>query len=359
MTTLADIDRSLAALRTGTDELGERLLELELDGDRGLLDAAQLTGATATRWSAAAANLLTGWQSHAQLTAILERADGLRGSRRRVRPDRLVELGELLDGPGELLVATAAAVDEAAAVVREAGAAWEAFTPQLAAAGAALAGAALDVPLVEHERLTAALAADPLSIDPGQIDALDRAIETAEGELAEIAGLREEGRARLAAARALLDQVEEAQRVGETAHQAALAKIANASVPAPRRALSQLDAGLRGVDALIQQEAWLQARDALARWTGDAKAELGEALAIVAANRAPVERRNQLRGLLSAYQAKARGIHALEDPEVADLFDRAEGALYRVPVDLDAAAELVGRYQRALARHASHSEVLP
>ena len=42
MAELEDIDRALADLRTAADRLGELLLELELDGDRKLLDAAPL-----------------------------------------------------------------------------------------------------------------------------------------------------------------------------------------------------------------------------------------------------------------------------------------------------------------------------
>ncbi len=72
MAELEDIDRALADLHTGADRLGGLLLELELDGDRKLLDATTLKGATATRWSAV--DLLGAWESHAQLTATLERA---------------------------------------------------------------------------------------------------------------------------------------------------------------------------------------------------------------------------------------------------------------------------------------------
>ena len=48
MAELEDIDRALADLHTGADRLGGLLLELELDGDRKLLDATTLKGATAT-----------------------------------------------------------------------------------------------------------------------------------------------------------------------------------------------------------------------------------------------------------------------------------------------------------------------
>lgn len=358
MATLEDIDRTLADLQARTERLGEGLLELELDGDRKLLDGGRLEGETALRWSAAATNLLAAWDAHAQLTATLERAAELRSARGRVRKARLDELEELLGGRDELLGSALASAAEAADVVRDAGRAWESLTPRLDAAGAAIDAAGLEAPRAQYEALRAALAADPLAVDPTAVDELDRAIDAAQRELAEIAGLRGEAQARLAAARALLDQVEEVQRDGETAHQLALAKIADPQVTAPRHALTDLDAGLRSVESLVSQESWAAARDALAEWTREATVELEVALSVAAQNRAPLERRNQLRGLLKAYQAKARGVRALEEPAIALLFEQAERALYTAPADLDAATALVGRYQRALARYAAEREVV-
>ena len=358
MASLDDIDRVLADLQAGNDDLGERLLELELDGDRKLLDGGRLSGETALRWSAAATNLLAAWEAHAQLAATLERAAELRGARGRGRTARLAELDELVDGHADLLGSALAAAGEAAAIVRAAGGVWESLTPRLDAAGAAIEAGALEAPRAQYEALRAMLAADPLSVDAATVDELDRAIEMAQRELADIAGLREEGQARMTAAHALLDQVEEAQRDGETAHEMVTAKIADAQVPSPHRVLSSLDAGLRNVESLLADESWADARSALADWTSAATAELERALVVAAANRAPLERRNQLRGLLKAYQAKARGVRALEEPAITRLFEQAELALYTAPTDLDAAAELVGRYQRALARHGAEREVL-
>ena len=76
MAELEDIDRSLADLHTGADRLGGLLLELELDGDRKLLDAATLKGATATRWSAV--DLLGAWEAlDAGVTTTVDWSHGL------------------------------------------------------------------------------------------------------------------------------------------------------------------------------------------------------------------------------------------------------------------------------------------
>jgi hypothetical protein len=348
MAELQDIDRTLGDLHAGVGPLGELLLELELDGDRKLLDGAKLAGATARRWSAAAGELLTAWESHAQLMATLERADALRGTRSRLRGEQLDELEQLLDGRSERLRSARQAAEEARACVRDAGAAWATLTPRMAAAGEAIEAGGLDGPRAACERLGADLAADPLSVDPTRVDALEQAVDDARREIADRAGLRQEAAAGIAAARALMDSVQAAQRDGETAHQLVLAKIASPSVPAPRRVLSDLAAGLTAIESLVERAHWTEARAALAGWTAEATVELEHALAIAAANRAPIERRNQLRGMLKAYQGKARSLRALERGEMMELFDRAEHELYTAPTDLGAAAELVTRYQEAL-----------
>src|SRR4051794_10657904 len=348
MAELNDIDRALADLRTGADRLGQLLLELELDGDRKLLDDVKLEGATANRWSAVAGDLLAAWESHARVTATLERADELRGSRPRLGAQRLAELEELLDGQSELLRSALRDAKEASAIVRDAGAAWGTLTPRIAAAGGAVHAGGLDGLRGTCERLSAELAADPLSVDSTQVDALEQAVQDAQRELADLAALREDAAARLAPARALMDRVENAQRDGEAAHQLVLAKIANPSVPAPRRVLSDLAAGLREIESLVERAQWAEARDALAGWTRDATAELEHASAIAAANRAPIERRNHLRGLLKAYQGKARALRALENGETVALFEGAQHELYTAPTDLGMATELITRYQEAL-----------
>ena len=112
--------------------------------------------------------------------------------------------------------------------------------------------------------------------------------------------------------------------------------------------LSELAAGLAEIESLVELERWREARDALAGWTGEATVELEQAQAIATANRAPIERRDQLRGMLKAYQGKARARRVLENSGMTELFDRAERELYTAPTDLGAATELITRYQEAL-----------
>ncbi len=97
---------------------------------------------------------------------------------------------------------------------------------------------------------------------------------------------------------------------------------------------------------------------AAGRWTRLA-AELdtieAEAAAAVewyrAAERAAVTllgRRDELRGLLDAYQAKAARLGAAEDTELMERYQQAYDLLWTAPCDLAAAAAAVTRYQQAI-----------
>ena len=109
---------------------------------------------------------------------------------------------------------------------------------------------------------------------------------------------------------------------------------------------------------MARQGAWPEARDALRQWTARVGALLDQARQIGAQNHAPIDARNQLRGLLGAYRAKAGQLGLIEDPELSDLFRRAREELYSAPTDIDRAAELVSRYRSALPGGPNTREVL-
>jgi hypothetical protein len=63
-----------------------------------------------------------------------------------------------------------------------------------------------------------------------------------------------------------------------------------------------------------------------------------------------MDRRNELRGLLDSYQAKANARGRGEDPGLSSMYERAKSSLYVAPCDVAAATELVEAYQQALNR---------
>ena len=61
-----------------------------------------------------------------------------------------------------------------------------------------------------------------------------------------------------------------------------------------------------------------------------------------------LDRREELRGLLGAYQAKAARVGGAEDSMLDYSYDRAHNLLWTAPCDLSAAADAVTGYQQAV-----------
>jgi hypothetical protein len=95
---------------------------------------------------------------------------------------------------------------------------------------------------------------------------------------------------------------------------------------------------------------WATARHDHERWVARMNAFRMQLERAHAANRAPLDRRDELRGRLGAYRAKASrlGFAAITHPQVSDLADNAHSELFTAPVNLDRADELVERLGRAL-----------
>ena len=63
---------------------------------------------------------------------------------------------------------------------------------------------------------------------------------------------------------------------------------------------------------------------------------------------AAMAKRDELRGLLGAYKAKAARLGAAEDAALAERYDRARDLLWTAPCDLAAAEAAVAGYQQAV-----------
>ena len=63
---------------------------------------------------------------------------------------------------------------------------------------------------------------------------------------------------------------------------------------------------------------------------------------------AAMAKRDELRGLLDAYKAKAARLGAAEDAALAERYDRAHDLLWTAPCDLAAAEAAVAGYQQAV-----------
>jgi hypothetical protein len=263
------------------------------------------------------------------------------------------------------------AFDGVKTVVAEFGQAWDTLTPRLSAARgvldqtqalAASQGESGRTDLNEAAdrltRLSAALTGDPLSVAPADADRLVDSLEAIGRDLEATGALRRDLEVRLAESRALLAQLRAAVDEGQTAHEELLVKIAVPSAPAGPEVPAGLDGELDQIAGLARSGEWRDARRRLDRWTVQARELRDDAQRILAANRAPIESRNQLRALLEAYQVKAGRLGAVEDPELARIFAQAHQALYTAPTDLALVAQLVRRYQEILSAARPAQEVI-
>jgi len=153
------------------------------------------------------------------------------------------------------------------------------------------------------------------------------------------------------------DELKELRRLSEqaqAAHDNSSSKIADQSaLPRPTEAsvIGQFGVWLDALDASRKQGDWRAAKSGLDKWVTACAAHLAVERQILAANMAPIEAREELRGRLKALRAKAdahvaRGISM--DTKVVQLGDEARDILYSQPADLPKAASLLSAYETAI-----------
>src|SRR3954452_25065956 len=89
----------LQALRLIGERIASNLLELDGDETVAMLDASDLRGLTAERWSEGRLRLAGLFAAHAALKDLIERAAHLSGRSWMLTADRLAELEALVAGP--------------------------------------------------------------------------------------------------------------------------------------------------------------------------------------------------------------------------------------------------------------------
>ena len=373
---------------------------LELDGSFGkrLLEGAALSGETKRRWDVTAASLASLWQIYSAYTAVIDRAAEVAGGH--LGPRELVGLTSLLAGPSIQLAAGPAplagrdladsgredltvvaavtrmrrAFGQITEVVSAAEQVWNEMTGRLDAVAAelgrvtplaaSLADEALTGNLAAAEskltRMRGTLSSDPLSlwqggpdpaagtVDTSGVDRLAERVAAAVSRVDELVRLRDDARQRIGEVTAAAAAARAAYEDAAAAWQRAAAKIAAQALPAPPPGPADLTARLVNLDMLLAAGRWSR----LAAELDQMEQELAEATASFRnTERTMVDlmsRREELRGLLGAYQAKAARLGAAEDPGLIERYDRAHGLLWTAPCDLAAAADAVTGYQQAV-----------
>jgi hypothetical protein len=373
---------------------------LELDGSFGkrMLEGAALTGETKRRWDATAASLATLWQIYSAYSAVVDRAaEAVAG---RLGPRELTSITTLLTGPSIQLTSGAAPLAgrdladsgredltlvaavtrmrrcfaEITAVVSVAEQVWNEMTGRLDAVAAELARVTPLASSLGDEPLTGDLAAagsklaslrgtlnaDPLSlwqggpnptagqVDTSGADRLRERVAAAAARVDELVRLRDDAQQRIANIKTAAATARAAREDAAAAWQRATAKIAAAALPAEPPGFADLSARLADLDVLMAAGLWTRLAselDLIERELAQATARFQDVeRALVGA----LSRRDELRGLLGAYRAKAARLGAAEDPALTERYDRARGLLWTAPCDLAAAADAVTGYQRAV-----------
>jgi hypothetical protein len=397
-----DAARQIADLTAAHDRIATAMYTVDTHPAWAKLDGGVLSGRTQTVTAALRPQVQALWAYFGALGDRLEQARALLAGRRLGALP--AELTTLLSGPAVGLDAAGLPVDEttapvsrvglsqlaarseqqAAAVLAqlsdvdtsasaiaaryvEASAAVEAVARRAEQLGEADVAAPLRAAAAEVERLDVA---DPLTAAPGghlspnterRLAGLADAVARARNQLDEVAGAREAYAQRRAALDAAVDDVTAAETAVVQAYARAAEKIADPGLGDPPATAAGLRARLVALDELHRRadgdaSQWrrlatdlsiVETAVQLARTGAVERKGLADGL---------IARRDELRGRLEAYRAKATARGRAEDERLAGLFARAHDLLFTAPCDLRAATRAVHAYQSGLVEPTGRQE---
>ncbi|GAA3846401.1 hypothetical protein GCM10022226_82470 [Sphaerisporangium flaviroseum] len=381
---LEGIDHALRRRTEERDRVSGDLLDLDGHPSHELLKGMTPTGETGRRWEQAQVRLVTLWWLFDAYRRVLDHAQEVRAAGRpdlalltallsgpsvELKPDAVpVEKRSLLRAVGEWLTldVVLARMDEAYREVAETmaavDAAWTELLPMLDETDAGRRAArdlardlgtpdpALDRLDAEATRLRKAVTADPLGSVSlrGELAATAAAVAARRGALEQAAKVREEyaERARLLAERieAVAVAEDEARRIRDLV----IVKIASPDLPPLPDQAPALRDRLGALDTVGGR--WLELVERLTGLERGVEEALAQARRSAESIGGLIGRRDELRGRLSAYQAKAVRLGRAEDITLAGLYGAARDILWTAPCDLRRATVAVAEYQRAITR---------
>ena len=372
------------------DSIQANLLDLDGSFGKRMLAGATLTGESKLRWEAAADDLATLWEIFNAYAAVVDNAAELVADAGRLSDRELslvttwltgasVELtrqkplgsrGLTETGRSDLTLATAVqemkrAFASVADMVAAAESVWNATADGLNEIGAQLAAATEQLGDLSDDEATSALAAaedelgqlrdvlnsDPLTLwqggraDTTRLERLGMQAAAATARVADLARLRADARLRISAARAAVAAVTAAREQADAARSAAAAKIAKDCLPPPPPEAADLDVRLATLGKLVAAGRWARLAAELDAIDAEAAAATQRYHDAERAAATLLAKREELRGLLDAYQAKAVRLGAAEDTELAMRHQHAHDLLWTAPCDLAVAAAAVTHYQ--------------
>lgn len=364
-------ERALGDLRAGVSRMADALFRLDTAPELALVrDGSAMVGQSAVLAGEATARLRSAWELYPVLTSAVDALEEAVAGRREAEAERLLGPSgvALPDGTSTSPVALLASLeDDLEAAQESAGrlaAAWRDTVPRLDRASATLAmveARASDLgvggpDVVQARSLLSDLvrqsAADPLGIDPGPAE---RAVERARARVESLVEQRASLPADLEGARRMLAEISGAIDAGRHALAATRSRIAGPSGTLEPLDPALLDAGpsalrpwLGRLEAAAAAGNWVTAAPGLDQWQQEADRLLHRARAVLAANQAPLAHRNDLRGLLDGFRAKAGAVGRAESPTLTALYRAGRDALYTVPCHLDTAEARVRDFVAAV-----------
>lgn len=376
-----EIDDLLQRYTAAERRIAANLLDLHDHPTYALITDGAMTGTTARRLGEVAAEAPTLWTGLDALGEVLKKAHLIRGDGR-MNLERRTRLAELLTGASVLVavvetpladrdlleadqaerrITIEALLDELRDVyeplrdgIAEIDAVWRDLLPRLDAADTTRAELVAEVATlgvteptvgILERRIVAVremVMDDPLGLDPEAGVELDRTVNEAALAVGQLRQAHDDLDDDLARTEVLVAEARVLRTRGGVARAEALAKVA---VPGDIRAVpsAAIIDGLarKGAELRAADGSWEQVRSRLDRWLSVMERLVAQLRDVANANTEPLRRRDQLRGLLSAYRAKAAAVGLIERVGLADLVDEAHAELYTAPTDLDRADRLV------------------
>jgi hypothetical protein len=385
-------DQMLAGLGAAHDRIAAAVYAIDSQPVLDLLRRATLLGATASRWRTLSPEVTLLWAHFTALGSALDEARAIRAGCRPNDP-QWTELAMLLQEPAIGLDAAGLPAGGSSAPAVTWLRLWD-LARQLEQRCAAMAGYLSEVdaawsavanrlaPITEAVEAVGALAAelgvaqgveplrrrlrevheldlgDPLAAAPGgrlsptadaRLRELAAEVTEARQRLTEMARLRDGYAQRIAALHGLADEVGTVERTVVEAYARAAEKIAEPGLPPLPAAARVLHTRAAELERLGRDELWgelasgLAVAEQAAHRARDRAAELrGVADGLLA-------RRDELRGRLDAYRAKASAKGFGEHSELTARYDDAHTLLFTAPCDLRGATRAVLAYQQILA----------
>jgi hypothetical protein len=332
---VVQIDTGFASWTMQVTDLSTRLVELDNHPGLEHIRTYSPTGQTAQRWTATEASLAKLWEDLASATALLQAAHAVRGSRPNLDDGNRAELTRMFNDPAGL-TDTLHRMDVAWADITEV---LDAVVDVNTMVAAGIAGALRQFDATgsptpqEITDLLSVAATDPLSLTADDVARRLAVID-------ELAALHSDWPNAIAMTQRSLDELGEArQRALQTREQAKRTVLAELPMsedvePKLRSELASLTAS----DAVALQS--LRRRVASAHQLVRHDDELAQGL---------LDRRNELKGRLKAYGAKAARLGLAQDPDLLSSHRIASSLLSRRPCDLRSITHAVTDFQKLLS----------